>query len=234
MSEDKSIPPTSIATLPFAVANGLTSKDHQSLVLLGLLVGFFVILFGYQWYRQRSAPSDGPPDPSRHWLPLHDDKGRPLLSTFRYPLEAVRPLRWMPWLSVPIVLFLYFAAAVRPTGVTLVPMLVFGALSCACLYSLYLSSKTYSVDVQADSVVVKGMGFSHVYKFSELGKIALLEGGGRGSKYVLALYNSKGSMVCRLSSGLGGFEQLVALVKARAFEAGVPYRYRDMWGCWTK
>lgn len=31
-----------------------------------------------------------------------------------------------------------------------------------------------------------------------------------------------------------GFTDLVALTKEYAFAAGVPYRYRDKWGAWTR
>lgn len=63
--------------------------------------------------------------------------------------------------------------------------------------------------------------------------MALLEGGGRGPKYVLTLYDKQGRRIDTFADTLEGFTELVALTKEYASVAGVPYRYRDMWGAWT-
>jgi len=40
-------------------------------------------------------------------------------------------------------------------------------------------------------------------------------------------------MVDRISSEVEQFEETAAPIKEYAFAAGTPYRYRNMWGCWT-
>ena len=41
-------------------------------------------------------------------------------------------------------------------------------------------------------------------------------------------------MLWKIDDGFDGFQKYVTLMKKRCFEQGIPYRYRDMWGSWTK
>jgi len=103
-----------------------------------------------------------------------------------------------------------------------------------CFYLGYLACKAYSVEVQAEAVVVHGLIKSRTYSFSSMGAISLLEGGGRGPRYVLALYDKANKQLRLIGDGVANFEGLVALMKKRSFEEGISYRFRDRWGCWSK
>jgi hypothetical protein len=136
----------------------------------------------------------------------------------------------LPVLAGPAI---YILSSPRPTGSDLAGLGAFEVLVVLAFYGAYRACVQYSIEVAPDSILVGGLFRKRVFPFSSLGKVALLESGGRGPRYVLALYDKRERQLCTLSNGVEGFEEMVALIKERAFAAGTPYRYRDMWGCWT-
>jgi hypothetical protein len=209
------------------------SGQQQASYLFMAMVVVFMAIFIYQEYRQRTAPGGGPPDPSGQWSVQVNPKGDETAATFRYPKDTLAVLRYFVAGTSLLGPAIYLMASPRPEGVGLVGLAIFEIIVVAAFYTGYRACVAYAIEVGNDSITASGLFRNRQFRFDSLGKIALLEGGGRGSKYVLALYDKKDRQLCRFGDSLEGFERLVTLVKERAFAEGTPYRYRDMWGCWT-
>ena len=207
--------------------------DHRTFVLALLVIGFFCCLFAYQWFRQRQTPSGGPPDPSVHWAP---NKSRPDndVLVFRYSPGAILTVRICALLMMLPGFVVYVVTKPRPMGTELFVFIVFWTAFFGVFFLLYEACKKYVVEVSSVEIVHYRLRAPLRYPFSSLGSVALLDsGGGRGPTYVLALFDQRGRKVDQFADTLDGFNEMVALVKQRAAEAGVKYRYRDMWGSWT-
>lgn len=197
------------------------------------LEGLFLLGFSYQVYRQRNTPEGGPPDPSEQWSRNSGAAHNERTKAFAYSRTILAVLRWFAPLSALFGPVIYFLSFPRPTGGDFIGLAAFEILVVLAFYVAYRACATYSIEVAPDSIKVNGLFRQKDFPFSLLGKVALLESGGRGPRYVLALYDKREKQICLLSNGVEGFEEMVALIKERAFAACTPYRYRDMWGCWT-
>lgn len=154
-------------------------------------------------------------------------------TVFRYSRTTLVVLGWFSPLPTLVGPAIYFLSSPRPTGGDLAGLGALEVVAVLAFYGAYRACATYLVEVTPDSIKVNGLLRQREFRFSSLGKVALLEGGGRGPNYVLALYDKKDRPICKISSEVEQFEEMVALVKEHAFAAGTPYRYRDMWGSWT-
>lgn len=233
MSSEKWL--SALCVLGFAGAGTIVwmSGDHATALGFFGLVAFFVLAFSYQAYRQRVAPQGGPPDPSVHWRSDASTDSSEQGGSFRYSAGTIVTLRYMailPALAGPAI---YFLSSPRPAGSGLIGLGAFEVLLLLGFYLVYRACVEYAVVVTSDSIELAGLFRKRKFPYASLGKVALLEGGGRGPRYVVALYDRNGKQLCTLSNGVEGFERMVALIKEGALRSGVPYRYRDMWGCWT-
>lgn len=197
------------------------------------LLGFFVALFLYQAYRRKKTAAEGPPDPSAYWRAGTEPRGGRGVTSFGYSRGTLVFLRYFTLLPLLFGPAIYLLSSPRPTGVDLLGLAGFEIFVVLAFYMGYRACVAYSIKVTPDSILINGLFRQREFLFSSLGKVALLEGGGRGPRYVLALYDQKEKQLCALSNGVERFEEMVALIKEAAFAAGTPYRYRDMWGCWT-
>lgn len=197
------------------------------------LIGLLLVGLAYQAYRRRTAPHGGPPDPSAQWSRDARAAHRQQATTFRYSKTTLVVLRWLWPLSALAGPAIYFLSTPRPTGGDLAGLGAFEAVVVLAFYGGYRACATYLIEITPDVIRVNGLYRRKELLFSSLGKVALLEGGGRGPRYVLALYDKQGKQLCTLNDGVEHFEDMVALAKEYAFAAGTPYRYRDMWGVWT-
>jgi hypothetical protein len=201
-------------------------------VLSLILLAFFCGLFAYQRYRQRAAPPGGPPDPSAHWI-AGDNRRSNEVMVFRYSPGSIKAVRIVMLLSLLPGFIIYAVSRSRPVGAELGFFIPFFVALFGVAYLAYKACEKYAVEVNDTEIVHYRLRAPLKYPFASLGSVALLEGGGRGPKYVLALFDQKGKCMDQFADTLDGFNELVALVKRRAAEVGVKYRYRDMWGSWT-
>ena len=206
--------------------------DRQAFVLALLLIGFSCCLIAYQWFRQRKTLSGGPPDPSMHWG-TNESRPDSNVQVFRYSPGTILTVRIIAMLMLLPGFVVYAVAKPRPIGTELIVFIVFWAVFFGVFFLGYEACKRYVVEVSRVEIVHYRLRAPIRYPFSSLGSVALLESGGRGAKYVLALFDQRGRQVDQFGDALDGFNEMVALVKQRAAEAGVKYRYRDMWGSWT-
>ena len=218
----------------FACAAGawINGQQGAAFLLLGLVIPL-LILDGYGRYRRAAAPGAGPADPSREWKTAGGSCAGEV-GVFRYSQGALNLMKVLVALSALFAPVIYLASSPRPTGTGLIGLSALGVCFFLCFYLGYLACKAYSVEVQAEAVVVHGLIKSRTYSFSSMGAISLLEGGGRGPRYVLALYDKANKQLRLIGDGVANFEGLVALMKKRSFEEGISYRFRDRWGCWSK
>lgn len=227
------ITPAAILTFCACAAGAWLSDQRGAAFLFLVLVAFFLILAGYGRYRRAAASETGPADPSREWkAPGGFRAGE--VGVFRYSPGALKVMKVISALSTLFSPIIFLASSPRPSGIDLIGLSAFGVCFFMCFYLAYLACKAYSIDVQSEAVVVHGLIKSHTYSFSSIGAISLLEGSGRGPKYVLALYDKANKQLRLISDGVDNFDQLVALIKKRSFEEGIPYRFRDMWGRWSR
>jgi hypothetical protein len=200
-----------------------------------LFIGFvacILVLAGYGLYRKKITASCGPFDPSSNWLPSGNTRAGEV-GTFRYSRVDLLLTKAAAWLSTPLAPAIYLVPP-RPEGVELMSLILFGTSIFTALYLMYLARKAYSIEIQADAVVVNELERSRAYKFSSFGMVALLDTGGKGTRYVLAVYDKADRVLWKIGDGMDGFQRYVTLMKKRCFEEGITYRYRDMWGSWTK
>lgn len=197
------------------------------------LAGLILLVFAYQAYRQRTTPAGGPPDPSVQWSGNFGADHNDRTVTFRYSKATLVLMRCIVFLSALSGPAIYFLSSPRPAGNDLAALGAFEVLLVLAFYGAYRACATYWIEVAPDIIRVNGLFRQRAFPFSSLGKVALLEGGGRGPRYVVALYDRQEKPVRKLSSEVAGFEEMVALIRERAFAAGTPYCYRDKWGCWT-
>lgn len=205
--------------------------DSSAFLFLGLASLLFA-LFVYSLFRQRRAAPEGPPDPSTQWRLAAGiaDGGE---SMFRYSSGSIWAVRIVALISLLLGPAIYLASSPRPLGGELYGIGVFWTLLSGASFLAVRACERFGVEVTHIEIVHHRLRSSLTHSFQALGNIALLEGSGRGPSYVLALYDPQGRRVDQFPSTLDGFENLVALVKVRAFEFGLKYRYRDMWGSWT-
>ena len=207
--------------------------DRQTFVLALLVIGFFCCLFAYQWFRQRETPSGGPPDPSMHWG-SNESRRDGDIRVFRYSPGTIFTVRIIALLMLLPCFVVYTVTKPHPVGTELFVFIVFWTAFFSVFFLSYEACKKYAVEISNVEIVHYRFRTPLRYPFSSLGSVALLDsGGGRGAKYVLALFDQRGRKVDQFADTLDGFNEMVALVKQRAAEAGVKYRYRDMWGSWT-
>lgn len=233
MSSEKLLSGVGLAAFVGAGVVAWMSGQQDAGYLFFALVGIFVVGFLYQAYRHRSAPKEGPPDPSSRWSTNVEANDWDRATSFTYSRGLLAALRYFVLLPALIGPAIYFLSSPRPAGAGLAGLAAFEVLVVLAFYIGYRACAAYSIEVTGDAITVISLFRKREFHFSSLGKVALLEGGGRGPRYVLALYDREGQQACLLSDGVDGFEQMVALVKEYAFASGTPYRYRDMWGCWT-
>ena len=214
------------------VASWLSGQQSAGYVFFAL-VGFQLLGLAFQMYQQRTAPAGGPPDPSAQWSRNARTSHGERATSFRYSKGTLVLLRCIALLSSLTGPVIYFLGFPRPTAGDLAGLAAVEVLVVLAFYGAYRAGGAYSIEVTPDAIRVSGLFRLREFPFSSLGKIALLEGGGRGPLYVLALYDKKEKQICSLSDGVERFQEMVALIKEYAFAAGTPYRYRDMWGCWT-
>lgn len=234
MGNGKWVTPACILTFCLCAVGAWFDGQQSAAYLFACLVGFFLLLAVYARYRRKITPDSGPIDPSNDW---HSDGEASAgeVGTFRYSPGTLLFVRGFAWLSTLLVPVIYVLSSPRPTGLQLIGLVLFGVTVFAGCYAGFLACNAFSIDVQAGAVVVNKLIKSRTYKFSSMGMVALLDcGGGRGPKYVLALYDKANRALWQIDTGIDEFEQFVALMKKRCFEEGVSYRYRDKWGCWTK
>jgi len=232
MRDEKWIVPACLLTFFACAVAAWFDDQHGAAYLFLCIVGVCLFLAGYGRYRQISNADSGPLDPSHVWQTTSSTHSGEV-ETFRYSPGTITFIQVIAWLSTLVAPIIYLISSPRPVGVDLIWLGLFGAAFFACFYLGFLACKAYSVDIQADAIVIHGLIKSRAYNFSSFGKVALLESGGRGAKYVLAMYDKADRVLCQVDTGIDNFEQFVALMKKRSFEKGVPYRYRNMWGSWT-
>ena len=194
---------------------------------------FFVAIFVYGLVHKRRMPVDGPPDPSLQWrLPAGAaDEGDRM---YRYSKGTILAIWICAWASVLLGVVVYVLSRPGPSGTELYTFALFWIVISGCFFVVVVACKRYAVEVTHTEIVHHRLRGSLRYAYRDLGSIALLQGSGRGAQYVLAIYDPCGRCVDQFANTLDDFEDLVALVKVRAFEVSLPYRYRDMWGAWTK
>ncbi|CAJ3476609.1 Uncharacterised protein [Burkholderia pseudomallei] len=207
--------------------------DQVAWILILLLLGCFLVLFAYQLYRRRQTPAEGPPDPSANWMSV-DRRPTGEAHVFRYSRGTISMLRIILLGSLLPGLIIYSVAKPRPAGMELYWFVAIWICFFGTFFLGFIACQKYGVEVTDTEIVHHRIRSPRRYPFSSLGSVALLEGGGRGAKYVLALFDKRGKVLDQFADTLEHFEELVALVKTRAEAAGVNYRYRDMWGSWTK
>lgn len=197
------------------------------LALMAVVIGLGVVAFVHR----RRLPKAGPPDPSVSW-PLT----RPADGTvygFVYPRGVIWVARGVFGMSVLATPLIYGAGVYRPVGADFWWMVVVAVALNGVVLLWAVACERYRVEVGAEGLVHHRLRRPLRHPFAALGSVALLQGGGRGSMYVLALYDKRGCCVDTFADTLEGFTDLVALTKEYAFAAGVAYRYRDKWGAWT-
>ena len=214
------------------VASWLSGQQSAGYIFFAL-AGFQLLGLAFQAYQQRTAPASGPPDPSAQWSRNARTSHGERATSFRYSKGTLVLLRRIALLSSLTGPAIYFLSFPRPTAGDLAGLAAVEVLVVLAFYGGYRACAAYLIEVTPDSIRVSGLFRQREFPFSSLGKIALLEGGGRGPLYVLALCDMKERQVCSLSGGVERFEEMVALIKEYAFAAGTPYRYRDIWGRWT-
>jgi hypothetical protein len=199
-----------------------------------VIVAGSLALVGYSRYKRKTSAGSGPVDPSYDW-PSSDYAGAEETGTFKYSRGTLMFLRAAVWASSLFAPVIYLVSSPRPKGAELAVVVLFGAAIFVAFYLAFLACRAYFIDVQVDGVVVNRLIGTRAYEFSTIGMVALLDsGGGRGPKYVLAVYDKADRMLWKIDDGFDGFQKYVTLMKKRCFEQGIPYRYRDMWGSWTK
>ena len=207
--------------------------DHVTWILMSLLLALFLALFAYQAYRRHTTPSEGPPDPSAGWV--HIGRGTSSdAQVFRYSRGTLLMARIVVLASLLPGFVIYAVTKPHPVGAELYWFIAMWICVFGAFYLGLVACEKYAVEVTDTEIVHHRMRRPRRYPFVALGSVALLEGGGRGPKYVLALLDKRGTVLDQFADTLEHFEELVALVKTRAAAAGVNYRYRDMWGSWTK
>lgn len=209
----------------------LLNGDSSGFLFLGLAAILFA-LFVYGLFRQRRVAAEGPPDPSTQWRLAVGAADRDKC-TFHYSRGTIRGVRLCALISLLWGPAIYFASSPRPAGSELYGIVAFCMLVSGMFFLWVRACQRFAVEVTRTGIIHHRLRSPLMHSFEGLGSIALLEGGGRGAEYVLALYDPRGRRVDQFASTLDGFEGLVALVKERAFEAGLTFRYRDMWGSWT-
>lgn len=216
-------------------AAGAWLDDQQGAAYLFMVfVAGSLALVGFARYKRKTTATTGPVDPSYDW-PSSNDARACETGTFRYSQGTLTFLRATAWISTLVAPVIYLVSSPRPSGTDLVVLVLIGTAIFAVIYLVFLACRSYSIDVQADGVVVTKLTGARTYKFSMLGMVALLDcGGGRGPRYVLAVYDKANRMLWKIDDGFDGFQKYVTLMKKRCFEQGVTYRYRDMWGSWTR
>jgi hypothetical protein len=205
--------------------------DGSGFLFLGV-AALLLALFVYGLLRQRRVAPEGPPDPSTQWRLAIGiaDRGDCM---FRYSSGSIWAARIVALISLLFGPAIYFASSPRPSGSELYGLGIFFMLFSGAFFLVVRACERFGVEVTRTEIVHHRLRSPLTYSFQALGSIALLEGSGRGPNYLLALYDPQGRCVDQFASTLDGFENLVALVKERAFENGLKYRYRDMWGSWT-
>lgn len=206
--------------------------DGSAPLFFGLL-GVFLALFVYGVIHKRRLSVDGPPDPSALWRPSAG-AAEASQRLYRYSRGTILAARICAWSSTLFGFVVYAASQPGPSGLALGAFILLWVVFSGCFFVALEACKRYAVEVTHTEIVHHRLRKPLRHAFRDLGSIALLQGGGRGSHFVLALYDQRGRCVDKFADTLEGFEVLVALVKARAFEIGLPYHYRDMWGAWTR
>lgn len=205
--------------------------DDAGFLLLGLAavaIGLGAVAFVHR----RRLPRAGPPDPSVSWPLTMPADGA--VYGFVYPRGVIWVARGVFGMSVLAMPMIYATGNYRPVGADFWWMVVFAAVSSVGFLLWTLACERYRVEVGAEGLIHYRLRRPLRHPFEAMGSVALLQGGGRGSMYVLALYDKRGRCIDTFADTLEGFTDLVALTKEYAFAAGVPYRYRDRWGAWTR
>lgn len=233
MGSGKWIVPASILVFCLCAVGAWLDDQQGAAYLFVAIVAGSLAMVGCARYKRKITASSGPVDPSYDW-PSSNDAGAGETGTFKYSpgtLVFLRALAWVSSLFAPVI---YLVSSPRPKGVYLVVLALIGTISFAAIYLTFLACRAYSIDVQADGVVVNKLMRARAYKFSTLAMVALLDcGGGRGPKYVLVVYDKADRVLWKVDDSLDGFQKCVTLMKKRCLEEGITYRYRDMWGSWT-
>jgi hypothetical protein len=198
------------------------------LALVAVVMGIWVVAFVHH----RRLPKAGPSDPSASWPLTKPADGT--VYGFAYPRGAIWVARGVFGMSLLAVSLIYLTGTYRPVGADFWWMVVFAVVSNGGFLLWILAFERYRVEVGADGLVHYRLRRSLRHPFATLGSVALLQGGGRGSMYVLALYDKRGRCIDTFADTLESFTDLVTLTKEYAFAAGVAYRYRDKWGAWTR
>lgn len=197
------------------------------LALAAVVIGVWVVAFVHR-RRLRKA---GPHDPSVSWPLTRPADGS--VYGFAYPRGAIWVARGVFGMNVLAMPLIYWTGTYRPVGAHFWWMVVFAVVSSGGFLLWTVACKRYRVEVGAEGFVHYRLRRPLRHPFAALGSVALLQGGGRGAMYVLALYDKRGRCIDTFADTLEGFTELVALTKEYAFAAGVAYRYRDKWGAWT-
>lgn len=227
---------TPVCVLFFCLfAVGAWRADQQGAAYLFMVfVAGSLVLIAYGRYKRKTTAESDLFDPSNDW-PTSADTHAGETGTFKYSRGSLILIKTIAWLSTLFMPVIFLVSSPRPEGIALFGIVLLGTAIFAALYLAFLACRAYSIDVQADTVVVNKLTGSRAYKFSSLGMVALLDsGGGRGAQYVLAVYDKTDRMLWKMDSGFDSFQSYVTLMKKRCFEQGITYRYRDMWGSWTK
>lgn len=197
------------------------------------MIAIFAALFVYGLIHKRGMPDVGPPDPSAQWR-LSAGAADEAEWVYRYSRGMIVIVQVCAWSSVLLGLAVYVLSRPGFSGVErytfALPWIGFSS----CFFVAVEACKRYAVEVTHTEIVHHRVRKSLRFAYQNLGSVALLQGSGRGAQYVLAIFDTQGRCVDQFANTLDDFEGLVALVKLRAFEVGLPYSYRDRWGAWTK
>ena len=204
--------------------------DNSGFGFLGLTAVFIGLAVFGAIHRRRVAP-EGPADPSAAWRLAGCADQR--VHAFAYSRGTIWTARACGALSLLAGPAIYLASGPRAAGTNLWWLAAFVLVFNSAFLLMVLACERYRVEVGPSGIVHYRLRPPLQHAFATLGSLALLEGGGRGSAYVLALYDKQGRCVDTFGDTLEGFTELTALVKEYAFAAGVTFRYRDMWGAWT-
>ena len=146
------ITPAAILTFCACAASAWLSDQRGAAFLFLALVAFFLILAAYGRYRRAATSETGPADPPRKWkAPDGSEAGE---GVFRYSLRA--PMKVISALSTLFAPIFFLASSPRPGGTDLIGLSAFEVCFFMCFYLAYLACKAYSLDVQAEVVVIHG------------------------------------------------------------------------------
>jgi len=153
------------------------------------------------------------------------------VAVFRYQAGLLRVIFWSSPIPFILMAFVYVVTTPRMSNLSLLLLLVFGAIGSGLLFYAYRYLNSVRVEVAHTGLNLLSLRSTKSVGFQDIRRLDYIEGD--KGVFFLDLFGAKDTRLARLAGTLQDFDELHRLVKAGAIACGAAYRCRDKWGKWS-